>query len=347
MKHEGVQEVREDAAALRPLVTFALIAYNQEQFIRDAIDGALAQTYSPLEIILSDDYSTDRTFEIMQSVAAAYRGPHSIVLNSNSCNVGIARHVNRIMKLAKGGVVVIAAGDDISFPQRSEVTVTSFANNPGCTALYSSLLRIDENGREMGIQKSANRTEIGSISRAVVQWCPGVLGASHAWKRELFDYFGPLSPRVMTEDRALPLRAALLGEILVIDEPLVKYRVHRDGFSQMPTNVDRDHYFRRQSSLWRQTFAVIRGYEQDLCKFVKVSGGNDELNRAIAIVREQKVKVFAQWRFFSSSRRTDRLKYFIGFAAISRDWRQMARFLVLMVWPRIYLRKLARISGLV
>ena len=52
----------------RPLVTFALFAYNQEQHIREAVDGAFSQTYEPLEIILSDDCSTDRTFEIMQEI---------------------------------------------------------------------------------------------------------------------------------------------------------------------------------------------------------------------------------------------------------------------------------------
>ena len=55
-----------DTSPERPLVTFALFAYNQENYIRAAVEGAFAQTYQPLEIILSDDCSKDRTFEIMQ-----------------------------------------------------------------------------------------------------------------------------------------------------------------------------------------------------------------------------------------------------------------------------------------
>ena len=42
-------------------MTFVLLAYNQEKYIREAVDGALAQTYHPLKIILSDDCSSDRT----------------------------------------------------------------------------------------------------------------------------------------------------------------------------------------------------------------------------------------------------------------------------------------------
>jgi glycosyltransferase involved in cell wall biosynthesis len=51
----------------KPLLTLAMFAYNHERFIAEAVRGALRQTYSPLEIIISDDCSTDRTFEIIQS----------------------------------------------------------------------------------------------------------------------------------------------------------------------------------------------------------------------------------------------------------------------------------------
>ena len=53
-----------DNATDRPLVSFAQFAYNQEKYIREAIEGAFAQTYEPIEVILSEDYSTNRTFEI-------------------------------------------------------------------------------------------------------------------------------------------------------------------------------------------------------------------------------------------------------------------------------------------
>ena len=58
-----------------PLVTFALLANNQEDYIREAVQGTFAQAYKPLEITLSDDCSSDRTDQIMQEMAGAYRGP--------------------------------------------------------------------------------------------------------------------------------------------------------------------------------------------------------------------------------------------------------------------------------
>ncbi len=75
----------------KPLVTFTLFAYNHEKYIREkAVEGALAQTYTPLEIILSDDCSTDRTFEIIQEIAKSYTGKHQLVINRNKKNLGLA-----------------------------------------------------------------------------------------------------------------------------------------------------------------------------------------------------------------------------------------------------------------
>ena len=102
----------------RPLVTLFVLAYRQEGFVRAAIEGAFAQTWSPLEIILSDDASPDGTFRVMQEMAAAYSGPHRLVLNRNEKNLGLTAHVSRVMALATGGFVVQNAGDDVSHPER-------------------------------------------------------------------------------------------------------------------------------------------------------------------------------------------------------------------------------------
>lgn len=107
----------------RPLVTFALFAYNQEKYIREAVEGAFAQTYEPLEIILSDDCSTDRTFEIMEEMAAAYSGPHSIKVRRSPKNRGLGLHISDVAVLVSGELVVVGAGDDISLPERTAALV--------------------------------------------------------------------------------------------------------------------------------------------------------------------------------------------------------------------------------
>jgi glycosyltransferase involved in cell wall biosynthesis len=85
-----------------PKVTVALISYNQENFIRAAAESCLSQDYrGSLEIIFSDDFSTDATFDIMTSIADSYRGPHKVVLRRNSKNVGIGMHYNTPESVSK------------------------------------------------------------------------------------------------------------------------------------------------------------------------------------------------------------------------------------------------------
>jgi len=132
-----------------PMVTFALFAYNQERFIHEAIQGAFAQTYQPLEIILSDDFSPDSTFQIMQEEAEKYAGPHTIRLNRNPHNLGLVSHINRLFELAAGDIIIVAAGDDISYPFRTERIVRKFAEcNP--LLVHSQAHEIDIDGRRTG-----------------------------------------------------------------------------------------------------------------------------------------------------------------------------------------------------
>lgn len=50
----------------KPLITLAILTYNQAKYIAEAIDGALSQCYHPLEIIISDDCSQDVTYQIIK-----------------------------------------------------------------------------------------------------------------------------------------------------------------------------------------------------------------------------------------------------------------------------------------
>ena len=210
----------------RPLVTFALFAYNQEKYIREAIEGAFAQTYQPLEIILSDDCSKDRTFEIMEEMAQEYRGPHQIVLNRNPSNLGIGGHVSRVMQLCSGEFVVVAAGDDISLPERTESLVEVWLGSGRKAKLVHSAARcIDADSRDL---RSERKGEIALEDPTVARYVffrPKVLGAAHGWELDVFREFGSLISGVLYEDQVFTLRALLLGRVVYVAKPLLRYRM--------------------------------------------------------------------------------------------------------------------------
>src|SRR3954465_11256485 len=108
------------AAPPQPLATMLLLCYRQQTTVADAIAAALAQTCSPLEIVISDDASDDGTWQAIEQAVEGYAGPHRLVLNRNPVNLGIGAHLNRMVGLSTGELLFIAAGDDISLPARCE-----------------------------------------------------------------------------------------------------------------------------------------------------------------------------------------------------------------------------------
>ncbi|HEV7928300.1 MAG TPA: glycosyltransferase [Verrucomicrobiae bacterium] len=220
----------------KPLLTFAVVGYNQERFMREALEGTFSQTYSPLEIILSDDCSNDRSFDIMSEMAAAYRGPHRVVLNRNESRLGLGGHINRVMELVRGELVLVASGDDVSLPQRVEVVCQAWqSDGKRATTVYSTFVTINEAGELLHAPPSPEFT--GSTLPLVVQTVvprefvrdqlPAVTGCANAWSPQLFSTFGPLPTNIVYEDMAITFRSVLGGRILLVDVPLVKYRLHQ------------------------------------------------------------------------------------------------------------------------
>jgi glycosyltransferase involved in cell wall biosynthesis len=218
----------------KPLITFTLLAYNQERFIREAVKGALSQTYSPLEIILSDDHSTDCTFALMEKMVTEYCGRHTIILNRNEKNLGIGAHLNRCMELSHGELIVGAAGDDISLPERTfEIYHAWINSDKKAFSLDSRYEMIDESGSNIKsppLKDPPQEQQLLHFSKTLINFAHG---CSHAWHRKVFDIFGPL-PNISIEDVIIPSRSMLLGKVVRIDKVLVKYRSHRNNLCASP-----------------------------------------------------------------------------------------------------------------
>ena len=215
----------------RPLVTFALFAYNQEKYIREAVEGAFSQTYEPLEIILSDDCSTDRTFEIMQEMAAVYRGSHRVVVRRNIENYGVLRHVRAVAEEANGQFFVLAAGDDVSKPTRVIQLIKLFAN--GADAVCSNYDIIDE----FGSVASENLPPLGD-ARSRLPWLKSIIsqnfiyGATSSYRTSIVRQLPHTLRKVMSEDTPLNLILQLyMYKSMHVSQSLVQYRQHKDSIS--------------------------------------------------------------------------------------------------------------------
>ena len=222
-------------ASAAPLATMLLITFQQSALVREAIHGALAQTWSPLEIVISDDASTDDTWAQIGAAVAGYAGPHRIVLNRNPVNLGIGAHLTHVVGLSHGEMLFIAAGDDVSLPQRCERVMREWlVRDCRPDLIATALTDIDAEGRTHG---TLHPTDL-STYRNAADWLarpPYVVGAAQAWTRRVFERYGPLPAGVVGEDLIMVFRAIGAGGAFTLAEPLVKYR--RGGVSRRVRNL--------------------------------------------------------------------------------------------------------------
>lgn len=201
------------------------MAFNQEQYIRDVVSCAFAQDYPDLEIILTDDCSEDKTFEIMQEMANSFQGPHKVILNRNPKNLGLIGHVNHLFDLASCDYLIYNAGDDCSEPFRASVIAKTIkADAPHY--IHSNVLDLHPDGRPFGkLRQRENRTELSDMPiKELARKMSHGIGASACWHRDLITKFGPITEPRVFEDRVMLFRARLIGKVSYIDERLIRMR---------------------------------------------------------------------------------------------------------------------------
>lgn len=200
--------------------------------MREAIAGAFAQTYQPLEIVLSDDCSTDETYEIMKEMAEKYTGPHKVAIRQNSVNAGTLRHVQQAVEASSGELIVIAAGDDVSRPNRVARLYETWSQCDSW-AVFSDFAEIDDQGKITAYHKqndciAAPGYRLRSYMNGPVNERSIVHGATSAYDRSLFQFLELSDDAyILSEDGALSLLLHILNkDVSYIREPLVEYRVH-------------------------------------------------------------------------------------------------------------------------
>jgi glycosyltransferase involved in cell wall biosynthesis len=212
-----------------PLVSFILLTYNQQEFVEEAVRSALLQTYQPLEIIISDDVSTDRTFEKAMGVIGEYKGPHAVTGRVNARNLGTNGHLNIAVGNAKGEFIVVAAGDDVSLPDRVEKLVKQWQS--GASGVFSNASIVDARGNMKDIFVRQGYKHMASWREMVLAGTHGAWGCTLSWEKRVFESFGDMPENIMGEDAVVPFRCALLNGLSYVDEPLVHYRDHGGNIS--------------------------------------------------------------------------------------------------------------------
>lgn len=205
----------------QPLFSVVIACYNNEQFIRDAVESALWQQHPGMEIIVVDDASTDGSAEILHSFR------DSIILERLSVNGGAAAARNHGASVAKGKYLVFLDGDDVLTRWSLRVYGRIIAERSpaiilGCSSLfYGPLPAI---------------TAIPSPETRFVEYA-GFLDKDRNWvyntsslvvERTVFQHSGGFSADIFCQDIQDLLNKLCVGHktILVLAPGTVLYRMH-------------------------------------------------------------------------------------------------------------------------
>ena len=184
-----------------PLVSICIPAYKNEKTIVDSMNSALNQTYRNIEIVIVDDKSPDKTFEILQS----FNDPR-IKLYRNEQNLGMCGNWNKCLDYATGKYVHYLHGDDLLFPECIEKKVKLAEENPDIVLVFSATEIINSNALY-------RRNIFGEPSNVL-------------FKREILGKSGLFCSELKyATDWELWLRIAYFGKVGYVSDVLMKYRV--------------------------------------------------------------------------------------------------------------------------
>ena len=224
-----------------PKLSYVLLSHNREKYIRCAIESAFNQDYEgELEYIISDDCSTDRTFEIINECVAAYKGDRRVVVTRTPYNMHLAGNTNHALQFVTGDYVVRADDDDLSTKDRCMLVGRAIAANPGCSWVVTKQKRFtdfEENeiwNEYEAIEEKKTLAIVFDVARGFGGKCDILEGnvTGKVWRTDVYRLFSPLPlDGYWVDDVICRYRANVLGFCIFIPGVTVLTRVGRDNMS--------------------------------------------------------------------------------------------------------------------
>jgi hypothetical protein len=220
---------------LPPLVSIVIDNFNYAHFLRAAIDSALAQTYSPVEVIVVDDGSADNSREVISS----YGERVSAIFKPNG---GHASAFNAGFRACRGDIVMFLDADDTLMPNAVAEVVRVW--RPGVAKAQFALAHIDEHSRPLGstVPYLPSQMPNGDLCAAILDagGYVGVPTSGNAFARAVLDRLLPLDEFQWHQaaDTSLEIIAPFLGDVVSIRNILGCYRIHEANHGMLGDELD-------------------------------------------------------------------------------------------------------------
>ena len=215
------------------LVSIVMAVYNGQEYLQEAVDSILCQTYTGFELIIINDASTDRTRELLAQITD--KRVKVIHLEENK---GAAFALNLGIEKAKGKWIAVHDADDLSYPWRIEKQIDYLNKHRDLVAAGSFIECIP--GRKdhipkqniSGLEKLINRVQTSEeIKLELYRTCPLTHGTMIYSKKAFINLGKYNSDLKISYDYDLWTRLTTVGKIKKIPEKLYKYRMHSNSLT--------------------------------------------------------------------------------------------------------------------
>jgi glycosyltransferase involved in cell wall biosynthesis len=218
-----------------PRVTVGVPVFNGERFLAEALASLLNQTFSDLEIVVSDNASTDRTEEICRAFAA--RDPR-VRYYRNDVNRGAAWNHNRVFEQARGEFFKWNSADDFCAPEFLTHCVAALDQNPAAVMAVAQPMEVDEVGNPLDPETVADQKLFPLVPPGAPaherfrenirldHWCVNI----YSLIRSDILRHTALIGNYAGSDRVLLAHLALFGHCVVVPKTMLFNRDHPDRF---------------------------------------------------------------------------------------------------------------------
>lgn len=214
-----------------PLVSIAIVTYNQKPFLEELIESVLAQSYKNVEIVVADDCSTDDTKAMLLGYEKSYPGKFVLIFSDK--NLGITLNQMRAHFACTGKYIAWTGGDDLMFPEKLSKQVAFMEAHPDCHIVYHNLeVFQSETGKVLHLyNNSRNKARTGDIRKLIKHGCFN--GAcSNMIRRDKAPTYGFATDLLISSDWFYYLETLKNnGRIYYIDEVLGGYRRHEGNIT--------------------------------------------------------------------------------------------------------------------
>ena len=202
-----------------PLISIAMATYNGEKYLKEQLESIYAQTYKNIEVIVTDDCSTDKTVEILKQYAASYQLKYFV----NEQNLGYVKNFEKAISLCSGDFIALSDQDDIWEKDKLEILLNKIGSN---LLIHSDCSIIDNQSnmiKPYWKEKNLYHTDFRTLLFKNV-----VTGCTVLFNKDLLNGALPFPEGIAYHDWWLALYAAKHDRITYTSKCLTQYRQHNE-----------------------------------------------------------------------------------------------------------------------